>query len=287
MKAHNLTVSVPPDEVLCDKNCPYCISRMTGQIEHDYFTVMRNLSKVVTVSKASGVSTVLITGKGEPLLNFYGTARIAQKLKDFPIEIQTNGLWLNDRLESIKELKGVGIDTIAVSVDSLSQLSDLGTLFERINEENMTVRVCFNVISPQYLSTVRAENVSFATINKCLKFHPIHQVVLRRIMIPDIIAGTKEAHKTSDWVLKNVNKDFYDELNKEFMATLERNRYSSSLIRVLPHGAKVYNLDGRSFCFSDYCIQETNNTEDIRSLIFLEDGHLYTSWDKVPASRLF
>ena len=36
----------------------------------------------------------------------------------------------------------------------------------------------------------------------------------------------------------------------------------------------------------DYCIQEYNNTEDIRSLIYHQDGYMYTSWDK-PASILF
>ena len=72
MKAQNLTISVPPDSngEICDKNCKYCISRMTGYIEHDYHKVLANIDKVKTVAKAANVSSVLITGKGEPMLNF-------------------------------------------------------------------------------------------------------------------------------------------------------------------------------------------------------------------------
>jgi hypothetical protein len=58
-------------------------------------------------------------------------------------------------------------------------------------------------------------------------------------------------------------------------------------LRVLPEtGIEVYDIMGMSVCFSDYCIQQENRMEDIRSLIFHQDGHVYTSWDS-PASILF
>ncbi len=71
MDSENLTICIPPerDGPRCDKNCPYCISRMTGYIDHNYHMVMRNIDKVKTAAKAARVYSVMLTGAGEPLLN--------------------------------------------------------------------------------------------------------------------------------------------------------------------------------------------------------------------------
>ena len=59
-----------------------------------------------------------------------------------------------------------------------------------------------------------------------------------------------------------------------------------NLIRVLPFGAEVYDIGGIAVTWLDECVQERNNTNDIRSLIYQEDGHMYSSWDSL-ASILF
>ena len=111
----------------------------------------------------------------------------------------------------------------------------------------------------------------------------IDQLLIRQIRIPDNIIDTEKSKKTQQWIKDNTNETVYVRLWQEFMDIVDK----KDLIRILPHGAEVYDIDGIAVSFSDYCIQESNNTEDIRSLIYLEDGHLYTSWDKVPSSRLF
>ena len=58
------------------------------------------------------------------------------------------------------------------------------------------------------------------------------------------------------------------------------------VIRKLPYGATIYDIGGIAVTWFDYCIQDAHGVDDIRSLIFQEDGHLYTAWDS-PASILF
>ncbi len=51
-------------------------------------------------------------------------------------------------------------------------------------------------------------------------------------------------------------------------------------LRQLITGENLYEWEGISFTHSDHCIQERSNGEDdIRSLVFLEDGHVYTGWN--------
>jgi hypothetical protein len=103
-------------------------------------------------------------------------------------------------------------------------------------------------------------------------------------MAPKKIQNTKEATKAAEWIASHVDPERYNRMYRDFISMVNKDR---DLVRLLPYGSEVYDIDGISVSFSDYCIQENNNTKGIRSLIFLEDGHMYTSWDKVPASRLF
>jgi len=282
MKAQNLTISIPPKEgirsygKICDKNCEYCISRMTGYIPSDFGLVLRNIKKVITCSIGYCITNVLITGKGEPLLNFPAVVEICNRFRDYPLEIQTNGLWLNKNLKAIGQLKSSGMDIIATSIDRIAQLYDFEDMFTAIRDHGLTVRVCLNLTN----KIDRAED--FKSVFSIIKSMDIDQVVVRNIMVPVSIAETAEAERTAGWIEENVDPSRYEWWYKEFKKMVSED----DLIRVLPHGARVYDLDGIGVSFSDYCIQESNNTEDIRSLIFLEDGHLYTSWDKM-SSRLF
>ena len=281
MEAQSLTVSVPPPKEgpVCDKNCPYCISAMTGYIEPGLSTFFRNIEKARTLAKAANVSTILLTGKGEPLLNFETTCYILEHFREYPTEIQTNGLWLSKHPDIVGFLKGYGLDTIAISVDHLDQMDDLEQLIKAIIECNMTCRICLN------LTDKIPTDLSFKDIFYTIKEFNIHQLLIRNVMIPKKVNyNTERAAKAVTWIGKHVDPKVYKKLYVDFEAMIN---LENDLVRTLPHGAEVYYLDGIDVSFSDYCIQESNNTKDIRSLIFLEDGHMYTSWDKVPASRLF
>jgi hypothetical protein len=62
---------------------------------------------------------------------------------------------------------------------------------------------------------------------------------------------------------------------RQYYAYLQSNGMK---IMRLPYGATLYMVEGVSCTHFDYCIQDSNNDNDIRSLIFHEDGHLSTSW---------
>jgi len=75
---------------------------------------------------------------------------------------------------------------------------------------------------------------------------------------------------------KNIDSTIYSYL----VGTLEAYP-DKSFVRSIPFGAKIYDINGISLTYFEYCIQESSSDSNIRSLIYREDGHLYTSWDKL------
>jgi organic radical activating enzyme len=280
MEANNLTISVPKskDGILCDKNCPYCISKMSGYIVDDYEMMQRNFKKVLTVATSYHVGSVMITGKGEPLLNYYQVAAICQTFKHYPIELQTNGIWLKDNVTAIKDLKGFGIDTFAFSVDEMPFIDELVDIFDKIKSSNLNVRVSINITDKL------SEWYTFANIFHIIKKYSIDQLLFRNVNIPKKTVTTAESKSAQDWIRKHVPPSKYGVLQAQMMEFITP---ENDIIRKLPHGVIVYDIDGVSVSFSDYCIQEYNNMLNVRSLILTGDGHLCTSWNKEKSSRLF
>jgi len=278
MKANNLTISIPQpkDGFRCDENCPYCISLMTPFVQFNYDLFFDNLEKVKYMAKTCSVSSVLLTGKGEPTLNYHLLLQTAMKFSSFPMELQTNGKWLLDHIDAMKELKAVGLDTLAFSIDNLYNVIELYPLSKKACDLGMTVRVCLN------LTNKITPKIKFVEIIASIKDFLIDQLLFRQLMIPDKVLETEQSKKVQAWIRDNVDVSTYNRLYQEMLNIVDE----KDLIRILPHGVRVYDIDNIAVTFSDYCVQEYNNTEDIRSLIYLEDGHLYTSWDKI-SSRLF
>jgi len=92
------TMSVVVGTRACNASCPFCVSKMTPRMAELPATTdipVRNLRKSLLFAERSGVSTILLTGKGEPTLypdqvDFY-LREIARNGR-FPfVEMQTNG----------------------------------------------------------------------------------------------------------------------------------------------------------------------------------------------------
>jgi hypothetical protein len=56
----------------------------------------KNIPKVINMLNAVGVTSVLLTSKGEPFMKPETVYQFTLWFNEFPVEIQTNGLWLND-----------------------------------------------------------------------------------------------------------------------------------------------------------------------------------------------
>ena len=65
------TLSIVAGSEACNAKCPYCVSKMTPSCGMDLKEPevnWRNLDKAARFAQLSDVTTVLITGKGEPTL---------------------------------------------------------------------------------------------------------------------------------------------------------------------------------------------------------------------------
>ncbi|MGD9580247.1 MAG: radical SAM protein [Vampirovibrionia bacterium] len=267
MKARSLTISLP--NYGCNKTCPYCVSKMTGYLKADEENILKNLRKVIDFSKRAGVLSVLFTSKGEPLLSksFSFFLDIAEYFSDFALEIQTNGLLLNNNI--IDVLSDNGMNVIAISVDTQKQLDDLKPYLKTISNKGMISRLCVNI-------STEIGHLTFDDLINFSKDNNVSQLTFRKLTVPEFCSNTPQA----EWIKNNAPDHLYTSFVDQF------NKFDKRFIRKTVDNIDIYDCCGVSIIYSDYCLQESNNSEDVRSLIYAEDGHLYTSWNS-PASILF
>lgn len=273
--SENLTISVPnePGEV-CNKNCPYCISKMTGYVKNDFPRMIRKVNKVKRQAMNASVNSVLFTGKGEPLYgeSFEYLMILASYFKDeFPLELQTNGILLNE--ENIDILDKEGFDVIAISMDSPKMMEDMKESIRLIKDKNMVVRLTFNI-------TRLLEEFTFDDLFSYCKENKVNQMTLREIISPEFSVKNE---KVKEWIDHNAGPKVFEPFQDDALKAI---RKFGVFRRRTNFGVDIFDLDGVSFSTSEYCIQESAKSDYIRSLVFLEDSHLYTSWGS-PASILF
>ena len=279
-QADNLTISVPieyqknkkPNEnPFCNKNCGYCVSKMTGFNEPNEQLMVRNIKKIISIAISSDINSVLFTGKGEPLLNIDYLTKTASELSMFPLEIQTNGLLLNE--ETIEKLYLAGFNVISISVDHENYFTTiLPDRIPLIHKYNMLIRLSLNI----------NDKLASMTMNEIIEFcrtYKVNQLLLRKLSIP--IKGKDNAVEL--WIDKHAPDKLFDTLQSELSSIIHEH---GKLIRKLNQGIKIYDVFDISVTVSDYCIQETSNEENLRSLIFEDDGHLYTSWNSKASAIL-
>jgi len=266
MRAQNLTISIPADK--CDKKCPYCISRITWQTVPDLGVMLRNVKKVRRLASIAGVTNVLITSKKEPFMNIDELYRfISEFSENHWLEIQTNGIhFIKHYKELSKDMWRAGVNVMAFSVDNLKAIKSLTNPIDYLNKFGVISRLCINItrhISDKY---------SFKNImDEVIVCGDVRQVLFRNINYP---SNADPNSPEVLWIDNNVTPEGYISLYKQ-MVKMDLDR-----VRVIPQtGVTIYDYNGISVCFSDYCIQETNMNDDIRSLIFQDDGHVYTSWN--------
>jgi molybdenum cofactor biosynthesis enzyme MoaA len=267
MKANNLTISI---DAPCNLDCPFCISKMTFAPKPDAELFWRNLRKAELISRAAGISSVMITSKGEPILNMPYVIKVLEVFLNFPTEIQTNGSLLTDDI--IKDLAEMKLNTIAVSVSGA--LADYEAIFYRIMRFNVNARATI-VLTDNIL------NIDLSYVIRFCHNHGIRQLTFRKATAPMRVISNDKSHNTLDWIKNNTFEKF-EPLFRELRAY----QNEKNVIRKLPWGAIVHDVEGIAVTTIDYCIQDHNNWYDIRSLIYHQDGHLYTSWDK-PSSIIF
>jgi len=274
------TLSIVVGTNACNCSCPYCVSKMTfsenkPEIEEVNW---RNFSKALEFAKTSGVSTVLLTGKGEPTLYPQLITRYLKEIKKykFPfVELQTNGVELVKNDIQIGQLLNdwwhLGLTTIGVSCVHFSWLKnkeifgenypDLPFLIQRLHEDKFMIRLCCMLLNGHICQV--------SDVNELLKFcleHEVDQLTIRPIAVPDksenedIYRWTEE-HKLQNGSWTNIQKHI--------------ETYGKLLLE-LGYGAKVFDMNGQNICLSN-CLTEPIG-ERIRQLILHPNGRLNFSW---------
>jgi len=266
MKAGNLTISVPNKG--CNKNCPYCVSKITGKTESNVDLMIRNTDKVKTLAKAAQVFCVLLTGKGEPTCNTEMMEFFIKRFAEFSVELQTNGIELFKNPGYLHRLSVMGLNIVAISIDDIEDFHP--DLLKEIQKAGMLSRITFNVTNKLHMPGRSYQDMEFHDLIELCRGH-VDQMTIRNVVVPN----NTERCKETIWIEDNVDPSVYQKLEQQMIRACEEH---GTLIMKLPYGAFVYDYEGLAVSYSRYCLQDHNNGEDIRSLIFQENGHVYTSW---------
>ncbi len=284
------TFSIVTGSEACNARCPFCISKMTapqGVTLKEPEVNWRNFRKACQLAKLSGVTTAMLTGKGEPTLFPDQITKYLEELQpyDFPfIELQTNGIRLSDFMgyvggSLLYRWHDLGLTTIAISIvhheaeanrriytPSRHHYIDLPVLVSLLHQirSGFSVRLACIMIKncidrPEALQKL----IAFAKGHgvEQLKISPVNKPDFDRNQDPAAWDWTKENHVTPDQV-----KAITDFLEKR-----------GTLVMTLMHGAKVYDVGGQNVCLSE-CLTKDGSSSDLRQLIFFPDGHLRYDW---------
>ncbi|MBU1199871.1 MAG: radical SAM protein [Nanoarchaeota archaeon] len=279
------TLSIVAGTEACNARCPYCISKMTpkqGICTKEQKINFRNLHKGALLAKEKGATTVIITGKGEPVLFPEQITKYLDALEgfNFPfIELQTNGILLHEQKEKymsyLYEWYDKGMTTIIISiahyeaeknrqilVPHKKQYIDLVELIDMLHEIGFSVRLACMMVKG-YVDCKEE-------IEKLIKFskeNMVEQLSIRNISKPE----------------KSINKEIYDwtinnSLSKEQLEEITNYiKEKGALLLEFNYGGSVYDVDGQNVCLTN-CLTLSNNPNQIRQLIFFPDGHLRYDW---------
>lgn len=274
-----VTMSIVAGTNACDAKCPFCVSKMTTPEEFKAVAVnWRNFELACRVAARTGVTTALITGKGEPTIHSEQLTDylVALEAHEFPfVELQTNGIrFLEPAMKSmLRKWYHLGLTTIALSLVHYEQSFnrrvyggehyDLAEMVEMLHAIGYSVRLtvmlmrdaidCVNEVKKlvEYAKSISAE-----------------QITIRNIEAPktsdhtDPIFRWTNEHKLEFKILSEIRQW----LHLEHTKVLE-----------LSFGAEVFDVEGQNLCLSN-CLTINEERDTLRQLIFFPDGHLRYAW---------
>jgi molybdenum cofactor biosynthesis enzyme MoaA len=308
MQIRPLTMSILVGSAACNARCPFCVSAMTpaNGVTPKYEPInYKNWNQACTLAERSGVTTILLTGKGEPTLFPAQISEVLRRLHQyqFPIiEMQTNGIPIHDGIASmipyepdatkttrrppgkvydddLQDWFNLGMRTIAISNVGIDpelnrkiylpykgKYIDLAATIARIHSFGFSVRLATVMIKGGVDSVDAVEKlVQFA------KEHKVEQLSLRPVTKPGE-ASSDEGKVILGWVDQNYVTETQVLRIKDYVEK------TGHRLMELPHGAVVYDLHGQNICLTN-CLTTNTDPNSIRQLIYFNDGHLRYSWE--------
>ena len=271
----------------CIAKCPFCVSceKINNQLLEIPNINWRNFNIAANLANRSGINTVMLTSRGEPLLFPDQITDYLEYLKpyNFPfVELQTNGILFESIYKKygnkfFKKWYDLGLTTITISVVSDEYIK---------NKENYT------------------PDGTYMNLDKTIKL--LHDygfsIRLTCVLCKGITSSLKEIEKFIDYAkinnveqvtLRPLNEEFRREsikpwINKHLLSDDDKNdirnylEKNGTLLLVLDRIGTIYDLKGQNVMFS---VPLNANTRDInpdngRNLIFFQDGHLRYEWEK-------
>ena len=283
------TLSVLCGTAACNARCPFCVSRMTyeggvgkGPREINF----RNFEIACQFAERAGVTTAMLTGKGEPTLWPEQIQHYLMLLhRRFPfIELQTNGLTFardDERAISDSQLREwwlAGLTTICLSVVHWEEEANrqiytphrplyswLIMAIHRLHEIGFSVRL--NCI------LIRGLVDSWTAVEGLIAFAQKEEVEQLTFM-PVNSAGRSRDDERQEWARKH-------QLTKHSLLDIESHlENEGNPLMDLAHGARVFDYQGQNVCLSNCLSKETYTDKSVmRNLIFFPDGHLRYDWE--------
>ena len=277
------TMSVVVGTTACNASCGYCIAKTTpkvGMLPSLDEINWRNFGIAVKLAKESGVTTILLTGKGEPTLYPDYVGIYLYELKDFPFkELQTNGIALESQItdEELQRWYDLGLTTICLSMahyDSsknaeifqphlagASGQMNLEAVIERMLKFKFMVRLTAVGLEGYIGDSI--ELVKFIQFGKKVG---AKQLTYRPMTAPD-----NTDNETTQWIAQHHLDTKTIEDMGHFVANMGKP------VLELAHGAIVYDIAGQNFCWSN-CLTTDKDMENMRSLIVYPDGTISYNW---------
>ncbi len=259
----------------CNARCSFCVSKQTTTPKETKALCSpeinwRNFRKACLLAKSYGITSVVLTGKGEPTL--YPT-QITEYLEAlhahqcFPlIDLQTNGtLFHSSKLRSyLKEWYTLGLTTIALSVVSIHHEENQQVYFgNKQSYPNLmtTINILRSCGFMVRLSVVGINGYTdtidklIETMNFC-KENDVKQLTWRAAYGAGVLD-----HRKVTTIMQYVKEYGYS-------------------LRELPEGGGVYDIDGQNVCIK-FCLQPSENEH--RNILFFPSGDVFYRWD-LPGS---
>jgi molybdenum cofactor biosynthesis enzyme MoaA len=241
----------------------------------------KRLRNAIRVAKMQGITTALVTSKGEPTL-FPEQLRkvLSHTACDMPItELQTNALRFKEQLPLFEEIAFYNyLQTIAISVVSndpeenrkiytpyKDKYIDLPDTIKGMNSFGFGVRLAVVMLKDVMDTWEKIESmIEFARANK------VRQLTFRPVTLYE---GNESKPEVTEYI-----KAQFTSINRlslgEIYRTLEE---KATLLSATPYGAKLYDYKGQNVVMTN-CLTDDTSMEESRSLIYFPDGSLRTDW---------
>ena len=295
------TMSIVVGSKACNAFCKFCISKQTPMQGFDPTGVnkekinWRNFDIALNLAKMSGVTTILLTGKGEPTLYPELITAYLEKInKTIPfLELQTNGIALENTIFTTKDevtqavhktdasfflrqWYAKGLTTVCISMvhyDSARNhlvyqpstdngYMNLDKVIENILSAGLMVRLSCVGLKGFIDSKEELDNlIKFAKAKGCkqLTYRPMH-------------AAGNVHNDVTEWISQHA-------ISQENLADLQKFIESRGTeVLSLPHGATIYDVDGQNICWTN-AMENKKTEDDMRQIIFFPDGKICYRWD--------